>query len=92
MCGLTKFIDQNIEEIRMQQANGTFTAEDMLKIISIAFSICNITGVRIPKILQGICNFTDTDGMNDEFVVNQVCNALVDLSYDIDQIGKNGTE
>lgn len=92
MLGLEKFIDQNIEEIRHKQADGTFTAEDMLKVISIIFSICNITGVRIPKVLQGIVNFTDTDGLNEEFVVNQVCNALIDLSYDIDQLGEEGME
>lgn len=90
--GLEKFIDQNVEEIRRKQADGIFTAEDMLKVISIIFSICNITGVRTPKVLQGIVNFTDTDGLNDDFVVNQVCNALIDLSYDIDQLGEEGME
>lgn len=92
MLGLEKFIDQNIEEIRHKQADGMFTTEDMLKIISIIFSICNITGVKTPKVLQGIVNFTDTDGLNDDFVVNQVCNALIDLSYDIDQLGEEGME
>lgn len=92
LVGLERFIDQNIEEIRRQQANKTFEPEDMLKVISIAFSICNITGVKIPKMLQGVCNFTDADGMNEDFVVNQVCNALLDLSYDIDQIGESGTD
>lgn len=92
MCGLTKFIDQNIEEIRHKQAEGIFEAEDMLKIISIIFSICNITGVKIPKIMQGICNFTDVDGMNDSFIVDMICSALIDLSYDIDQLGEEGME
>lgn len=92
IIGFEKFIDQNIEEIRRSQADGTFTAEDMLKVISIIFSICNITGIKIPKILQGVVNFTDSDGLNEKFVVNQVCTALTDLSYDIDQLGEEGME
>lgn len=92
MSGLEKFIDQNVEEIRHKQADGTFTARDMLKVISIIFSICNITGVKTPKVLHGVVNFTDVDSLNDDFVVNQVCNALIDLSYDIDQLGEEGME